>query len=454
MHETNSPYNVFPYGLGYLAAILLKAGHKVEIFDQATSHKSNKELEEFLKKEKPFDFIGVGFQAAYYHTVKEMCKSIKKARKEIPLILGGSAPSASPEFILKKFKADYIMMGECDLSILKFVDMIQNKIKPEEVPGLCWKEGRKIKKARRISPPMNLDELPFPAWELFDMKSYTFPMRLAGVNHLVRAFGILTSRGCPYACKFCFRIEKGYRMRSAESCLNEIRELIEKYNLNHVDFHDDLFMVNKKRTLDFCKEIKDSGLKFTWTCNGRFNIADREQLRAMKEAGCVEVAYGLESGDQKILDEMDKRIKVEQIREIAAITKEEGLLVSVPSMFGLPGETEESLNKTVKLIIETTTWQDKRTIRPMQPYPGCFYFDYCVEKGILKNEDDFFSRYFSSEEKTVNLTELSDLEFDKAMYKANKELLQEHYRHAYKNDMTIFKKIYFTKDIEGFIPMR
>ncbi|GAI33802.1 unnamed protein product, partial [marine sediment metagenome] len=123
----------------------------------------------------------------------------------------------------------------------------------------------------------------------------------------------------------------------------------------------------------------------------------------MKKAGCLEISYGLESGDQKILDEMDKRITVEQILEIAAITKEEGILVTVPSMFGLPGETEESLQKTVEAIIATTSWHDRRTIRPMQPYPGCPYWHQCIKQGLLKDEEDFFSRYISSEKWTVNM---------------------------------------------------
>ena len=99
----------------------------------------------------------------------------------------------------------------------------------------------------------------------------------------------------------------------------------------------------------------------------------------MKKAGCVLVAYGLESGDQRILDEMDKKIKVEQIFEISAITKEEGMLVAFPSMFGLPGENEDSLKKTVNAIVAATSWHDKRTIRPMQPYPGSYYWDYCLD---------------------------------------------------------------------------
>ncbi len=227
-----------------------------------------------------------------------------------------------------------------------------------------------------------------------------------------------------------------------------------RYNINYIGIHDDLFMCSKKRTIEFCENILENNLKFNWNCNGRFNIADREQLRLMKKAGCVMVMYGLESGDQKILNEMDKKITEEQIFEVATITKEEGMLVSVPAMFGLPNETEESLRKTVNAILKTTSWHDKRTIRPMQPYPGSPYWDYCIERGLIKDEDDFFSRYVSSEKWSVNLTEVPDDDFDKVLYKANKCLLENHYKHALDSDLKMFSSVYFKSDASTFVPMR
>lgn len=454
MHECNSPYNVFPYGIGYLAAVLRNAGHSVTIFDQAISHYSDKELFSFIKSEKPFDFIGMGFQAAYFHIAENTCKAIKEACGNTPLILGGSAPSASPAYFIRKFDADYILIGEADLSILELVSALQGDGKLEEVGGLCWQQDGNIRVNPRKDPAKDLDALPFPAWDLFDMKSYTFPRRQPGVSSLVKPLGILTSRGCPYTCKFCYRIEKGFRVRSIENCLEEIRLLINNYGVNYVAFHDDLFIVSKKRILEFCEAIERSGLHFYWSCNGRFNIAEREQLKAMKRAGCVLIAYGLESGDQKILDEMDKKITVEQILEVSAITKEEGMLVTVPSMFGLPGETEGSLDKTVETIIAATSWHDKRTIRPMQPYPGSPYWYQCLEQGLLKDEEDFYSRYFSSENWTVNMSDVPDSEFNKILYKANEKLLRKHYEQALETDTQMFQKIYFQHDATSFIPMR
>ncbi|MFC1869948.1 B12-binding domain-containing radical SAM protein [Chloroflexota bacterium] len=454
MHEGNSPYNVFPYGIGYLAAALRNAGHAVTIFDQATGHYADKELYSFIKSEKPFDFIGVGFQAAYFHAAQNTCKAIKDACGDTPLVLGGSAPSASPAYFLKKFNADYVLIGEADLSVLDLVSALQGNIKLQDVGGLCWQQDGTIMSTPRKDPPKDLDALPFPAWDLFDMKSYTFPHRHQGVTNLVKPLGMLTSRGCPYTCKFCYRIEKGFRVRSIENCLEEIRLLINKYGVNFIAFHDDLFIVSKKRTLAFCEAIEKSGLRFNWLCNGRFNIADREQLKAMKRTGCVLISYGLESGDQKILDEMDKKITVEQILEVSAITKEEGILVSVPSMFGLPGETAESLEKTVEAVIAATSWHDKRTIRPMQPYPGSPYWYQCLKQGLIKDEEDFYSRYFSSEKYTVNMSDVSDSEFDKVMYQANVKLLRAHYEHALETDIQMFQNVYFENDATTFVPMR
>jgi len=454
MHECNSSYNVFPYGIGYLAAALRNGGHSVTIFDQATGHYSDKELYSFIKSEKPFGFIGMGFQSAYFHTAHSACKAVKEACGNTPLVLGGAAPSASPAYILEKFNADYVLTGEADQSILAFSSALESNEGFDEVSGLCWKQDGDIRLSPRREPPIDLDALPFPAWDLFDMKSYTFPSRQAGVNGLVKQIGILTSRGCPFTCKFCYRMEQGYRLRSIENCLEEIRCLIDKYGVKFVGFHDELFTISKKRTLEFCEEIEKSGLRFNWLCNGRFNIADREQIRAMKKAGCVEISYGLESGEQKILDEMDKKTTIEQILEVSAITKEEGILVTVPSMFGLPGETEQSLNETVETIIATTSWHDKRTIRPMQPYPGCPYWYQCIELGLLKDEEDFYSRYFSSEKWTVNMSDVPDSEVNRILYNANERLLRAHYEHAMEADTLMFQKVYFDNDGTTFVPLR
>jgi len=456
MHECNSPYNVLPYGIAYLASIIRNQGHSVIIYDMATTHHNDEELFTFIINEKKFDFIGMGFQAAYFHIALKTSKAIKAACGSTPFVLGGSAPSASPIYILKKFDADYLLIGECEDSIIKFLNLIESKANSgfNEVNGLYWKKDNQIFNTKKGPPPDDLDALPFPAWDLFDMKSYTFPRRIPGINNIVRAIGMLTSRGCPYSCKFCFRLENKYRKRSIENCIEEIEYLIKKYHINYIRIHDDLFMVSKERTLLFCEKILEKQIKFNWGCNGRFNIADREQLRMMNKAGCILVAYGLESGDQKILDEMDKKITVEQIYEISKITKEEGMLVSVPSMIGLPNEDENSVNKTVNAIIGTTSWHDKRTLRPMQPYPGSYYFDYCIEKGLLKDEDDFYSRYFSSEKKTVNLSNIPDSIFDKVLYNANQKLLKKFYEDALKSDLEMFQKVYFENDSKNFIPLR
>ena len=120
MHECNSPFNVFPYGIGYVAGALKSAGHSVTIFDQATGHYSNDELYSFIETSEPFDFIGVGFQSAYFPIVKPTCEAIRKACGNTPFVLGGSAPSASPDYLLEKLDADYVIVGECEDSILKF----------------------------------------------------------------------------------------------------------------------------------------------------------------------------------------------------------------------------------------------------------------------------------------------------------------------------------------------
>ncbi len=456
VHETNSPFSVFPFGVSYMAGVLTRRGHQVEVFDQAITHASDDAVVNYILNNDDIDCVGLGFQAAYYRIAKKTSAALVSVCKnrDIPFVLGGSAPSASPAYFLRSFGADYVMVGECDETIVKFAAMIDGDLSPSLVPGLCWNDEGHVRLNPRVEAPADLDALPAPAYELFDMKAYTYPRRIPGVHGLARPMGVLTTRGCPYACKFCFRLEKSYRLRSVGDCIDEIRHLIDEYGINYVGFQDDLFMASKARTIEFCDAILREGLKFSWICNGRFNIADSEQLLMMKRAGCVTVAYGLESGDQKILDEMDKRITVDQIIEVASLTREAGLICQVPAMCGLPGETRESVDMTVDVIMKSTSWHDRRTLRPMQPYPGSPYFTYCVDNGYLDGEDDFYSRYISSEKWTVNLTDMSDDEFDDALYHANEKLLRAHYDHAFAADLETFKQIYFKGDVSSFIPMR
>ena len=186
-------------------------------------------------------------------------------------------------------------------------------------------------------------------------------------------------------------------------------------------------MVNGKRIKDICTAFIDEKLNIKYRMLGRVNIVDEEMMLNLKESGCTAIGYGIESGSQEVLNGMNKNITLEQIRHAVHITKQAGIVVTTPVMFGQPGENKETLRKTKELLMEITDCHERRGIRPLTPYPGTPIFRWAVEKGYIANEEDFFRKFKHAETMSFNFTDMSNEEFYQELKKANKEL-QDYYK--------------------------
>lgn len=454
IHDVYQDDNFFPFGPGYMAAILKKNGVEVSVYNQDVFHYTNDELAGFLENHE-FDIIGVGFLAARFkETVEQLCKVINKHKKNAWFILGGNGPSPIPEYILEKTKADIVVMGEAEETIVELLKCKREKGSYSQIKSIAYHDQTGIVVNERRRPIINLDSLPFPEWSLFPMERYAGCLKLFGANDKDIAFSIITSRGCINRCNFCYRMEKAIRIRSLKNIIDEMKILNKTYGVNYFSIEDELFVVSKKRIFEFRNILKQESMKIKFYCQGRVDIFDEEIAEALKEAGCQFVNFGMESSSQNVLNLMNKNTTVEQNIKAAEIARKMNIGLGLNFIWGNKGDTEESLLNNVELIKTYNTYDQMRTIRPVTPYPGSPLYYEAIERGLLSGPEDFFDKFKNSDLLTVNFTDIPEDKFYQLLFEANKELVTDHYLHTTKNTeeaekfIQAFHDLYFKGEIK------
>ena len=440
----------FPHGLAYIAAVLRKAGHEVSVYSQDQYHWPESHLKKFLIEKEP-ELVAISLIAGYYQYRKLL--KISEVINSVPnrpiYILGGHGPSPEPEYFLKKSGADYIVHGEGEITVVELLDALEEEKDTSRINGISYlKDGVLVKtNEREMIKKEDLDTIPLPAWDLFPIDYYAM-LQFPGMKSTDRSMQVVTSRGCPYHCNFCYRMDTGTRLRSVKSIIEEIRELKERYQINYIVFSDELTMVGVKRTQELCEGILDAGLDIKWYCNGRINFAKLDLLKLMKKAGCVFIGYGVESFDAETLERMNKMISPEQIVEGIEATQQVGIKPGLFMIFGNIDENRETLQKAVDFLLKYDDHSQLRTIRALTPYPGSPLYYHAIEKGLLKDVADFYeNKHINSDLLSVNFTQLSDEEFYQALCDANKVLLKNYYDHMLKAAIEQTEKLYLSKDV-------
>ncbi|MFC1928515.1 B12-binding domain-containing radical SAM protein [Chloroflexota bacterium] len=434
-------------GAAYIASALRNAGHEIVIYNQDQHHYPESHLTDYLTNNH-FDVVGLGIIAGYYQYRKLL--KISEAVNAVPnrplYILGGHGPSPEPEYFLKKTGADVICIGEADETVIELMDAFQNKRSLSSVKGIAYLGGGQLVQTEQRELIKDLDSLPFPAWDLFPMDYYSL-IRRPQAEKSERVFPVLSSRGCPFKCNFCYRMDKGYRARSAESVTEEIQILKKDYGISYITFDDELVMSSPQRTAALCEAFIKAGLNIKWFCAGRLNYAKPEILKLMKKAGCVLISYGIESMDDNMLRIMKKNLTTDQITKGIEATIAAGISPGFNIIFGNIGETPEILQKGVEFLLKYDDHAQLRTIRPVTPYPGCPLYYYAIEKGLLKDIADFYeNKHINSDLLSVNFTDISDKEFHRVLFEANKTLLENYYKHQLEATTREAEKLYFEKD--------
>lgn len=387
----------YPNGLGYISSVLSAHGIEhsgINLWEcELTVDEAINAFDYSL-----FSALGISAYSTQYKYLKEFSLKLKERYPGIPIICGGPGPTFSSKIILANTGVDICVISEGEETI---VDLLQNMDKLPTVTGIAYKQNDKIIHTAKRPYIRELDSLPFPNRDIFDFHRIV-------ERKAANAAEIIAGRGCPYQCAFCSKTFSGIRLRSVDNIIAEARMLKERFGINQLQFNDELVLINKKRTMELCAGLKELNLQ--WSCQGRIDQVDEEILRTMKDSGCVAVGYGVESVSQSILDSMKKKIKAEAIVPVIKMTRKIGITPVIQYMFGYPGETDETIERTYQFFKEL----DLPFIGSVTtPIPGSQLYDDCVARGLIKDEEDYLLNLdsgYSLASGSINLTDFTDQE--------------------------------------------
>ena len=379
-----------PVSLGYLASCLAESGWRVRIFDFKLTGTDRAALFQELVEWGP-DLAGISSMTIEMPFAMRLAKQVKKRLPGVPLVFGGVHPSALPEETIKETGADFVVRGEGENSFTRLAQALQRgDTEFHNLPGICFINGDGF--VATPDEPMvdDLDTLPMPAWELIPPQKYSdHPWQLFKRRDVVAP--ILTSRGCPFRCSYCASSKvhgRKLRLRSPQSVVQEMQMLISDFSVGEFQIIDDNLTISKQHALDFCREIQANGLDIVWKMpNGIVtDTVDEELARALKEAGCYELGLAIESASPKILDKAHKKVDIPKVRERIRILKKHGIDVYGFFMLGMPGETHETINKTIRFM---NAGFDFISVSFCVPYPGSeLYDEFFIKKGVKPEWDD------------------------------------------------------------------
>ncbi|MEN6318293.1 MAG: radical SAM protein [Syntrophaceae bacterium] len=428
VYDNDSYIHWFPQGLAYIAAMLMKSGHEVEIYSQDIHHYPEAHLTDYLDRNH-FDVVGVGVIAGYYQYRKLLAISdaVNRSKRRPFYVLGGHGPSPEPEYFIRKTGADAIVIGEGEETIVELVDALSSSNSLKSVAGIAYRDGENIVINKRRALIKDIDEIPFPAYSLFPIEYYRL-IRMPHCSNRDFVMPLLSGRGCLFRCTFCYRMDKGFRPRSNEAIIDEIKFLKKHYGITYIAFSDELLMTSQERTLCLCEDFIREELHVKWDCNGRLNFAVPEVLAVMKRAGCVFINYGIEAMDDAVLKNMKKNLTTAQIIRGVEATLKAGISPGYNIIFGNIGDSRDTLNKGVEFLLKYDDGAQMRTIRPVTPYPGSpLYYD-AIKKGLLKDCEDFYNnKHTNSDLLAVNFTQMSDDDFHKCLLEANTRLISNYF---------------------------
>jgi radical SAM superfamily enzyme YgiQ (UPF0313 family) len=365
-----NPALVLPsLGLGYLAASLRQAGLETAIVDALALGLDHEATAAAVCALRP-DIVGITATTPLCSSAYRLAKSLRPHARW--LVLGGAHASAVGRRIFEQCpELDFGFRGEAEEVFPRFAMQLLSADAGTDFPGV-------ITPGHDSAPAAvaDLDRLPFPAWDLMPMARYRHPL-FPGE----RVATLFSSRGCPYQCIFCDKTVCGsrYRPRSPAGVLQEIEALQAAHGVTAFIFYDDLFTLDKQRVIEICRRIVSRGLRIRWKCEGRVNIASDDMLSWMKKAGCVQVAYGIETAHQKGLDWLRKGVTVAQVRDAVARTKSAGIQVLGYFILGLPVEDYEEEIETVEFAKKLGL--DFAQFASLSPFPGTPLYDLARGKG-------------------------------------------------------------------------
>ena len=396
-----------PIGLAYLAAALRKNNFEVKIIDARSLNMTHKETCEAVLIEKP-DLVGITIFTSQLRSALKTAGEIKKNLPSVKIVVGGPHVHPQHEELIRKVSSiDFCVRVEGEITLVELAKALSKGGDFRDILGLTFRDNNNV----IVNPDRpfieDLDTLPFPARDLLPNHLYRGTI---GFGERAKFTYISASRGCPFDCSFCSipRFWPKPRRRSVDNVIAEMAETYSKFGIEYMRFTDEIFVLNKKWLNEFCQKMIDTGLnkKITWSCDSRVDLVNEEILQQMSQANCKTIFFGIEFGNQKILDDCGKGIKIEQIYKALDLSKKVGIPPTGNFMIGYPTETRETIEETINLAVNLDL--DFCSFSIVTPFPGCKLFDYCKDKGLLKTEDWEQYNYFHPGESVIRLPNIDD----------------------------------------------
>ena len=364
-----------PLGIAHIAAVLERKGYIVSIIDASVENLTIDKICSRLTQIKP-DVIGISCNYSPLHNPTLKLAAMIKSEFGTPVIVGGNHATAMAENILGQSNdIDFIVRGEGEEVMPSLIEAWQHGAQLSHVKGITYREGSSIASTPDVPLIANLDELPMPAYHLLPVEKY-------------RRFNIMASRGCPFDCSFCASrviFKRKVRYRSPKYVMDEVEYLLRNYGEKPVWFSDDTFISNPKYTISLLDELAGRGLGIKWSCLSRVDVITTELLEKMRDSGCSYISYGVESGNQKMLDKMGKGITIDEILATLKATHEVGIRQFAFFLAGYPGETWETIMDSYKLIHQSKL--DGAAFSIPIPLPGSRMMNELLKANLIRLDE-------------------------------------------------------------------
>ena len=375
-------------GTAYVAAAARKVGHKSTIIDYEAARQGYAAVRADIERLQP-DLVAMALFITNTDKCLEVAKIAKSVNPKIKVVLGGPQATIFPDEAIAHEEIDCLFYSEAEISFCNFLNVFHEKEKWSDVRGIIYRDAsQKVVKTPRQPLIDDLDTVPPPALDLYDLNQYSPTPQIRGR----KVANLVTSRGCPYTCSFCeakMTFGRTFRHLSPEVVMSQLNFMNKTWGIDSFQFWDDIFTTDRKRVIELCKKMIDNPIHFKWMCWTRTDLVDSELLGYMKRAGCYLIFFGCESGSQKLLDRIRKKLTVAQNYEGIRLTREAGILAQSSFMVGLPGETPEETQATVEFTLKSNL--DWMTIGIMEPYPGTDMWNDALKSGYFMDTDSQYN---------------------------------------------------------------
>jgi len=372
-----------PLGIMGIAAFLEARGIDTEIIDCYGTPLTGKELADEILRRGP-DGVGFSCTTSSFLEGYRIAELLKEMRPDLPIVFGGAHACSVGSSLLDSFSAiDYLVLGEGEQTMFELA--ASGFRNPKAVPGVAFRNNGVATLSGQRELIANLDDLPFPAYR----RLHDFPRRY---NLPLFSYptapntSIISSRGCPYNCSYCDRsvFSRGFRFNSPDYITDHMSMLNRDFGIRHVFFYDDLFTFDRKRVAEFCELKERKRIPVTYNCIARLEHVDNELLRLLKRSGCWQVNFGIESGDPEVLKKHRKFYDLDEVQRKLGMVRKAGMRVKGLFMIGLPGETEETIRRTIDYALQLPL--DEVNVTKFTPFPGAPIYRDIREQGEFNEE--------------------------------------------------------------------